>query len=120
MPSNVSIGGTDIYASHWLQNNEIREVFDRRAARFLSDLKETEPVLFIRDNRTAEIMVDDIEKFKGLIDSVNKDCNYCILLLTPPGVTKIRVPKVVHVETRQEDTIISEAIRLCKIQLTGM
>ena len=93
---NDYIDGTKIVTGHY-QNQNYREIFDRRAARFLEQVRCDTPILFIRDDIFGNITADEINKFKDILHTINPDCSYKIIIVSPADkYTKINSDKVFH------------------------
>ncbi len=80
LPENVFLGDTNIRTSHY-QQDKYPEIFERRSKRFLLDIQSGENILFIR--HSEEIIEPlEIQEFKKLIEYINPECEYKLLILS--------------------------------------
>jgi hypothetical protein len=89
-----NIEGTHIVTSHYLNRN-YKEILDRRANRFIEDVKSNKKIVFIRDDVKDTITIEEIIKFKELINRINPECNYRILLISEQSSSKIIIDEKV-------------------------
>jgi hypothetical protein len=93
---DIYLNNTKIHTCHYTPL-EIIPILKRRAKRFLYDLNNTSPILFIRDEPHENISIEYIEKFNNLIKKINPSLDYKLLLLTPNGTySELIAPRVVH------------------------
>jgi hypothetical protein len=87
---------TNIKTCHYI-HKDYKAIVDRRAARFLNDIKTNSEILFIRDDVLGTIQYDEIDKFSNLIKQINPDLCFKILLLSKEHHYKaIDYPNVNH------------------------
>lgn len=93
--NNHFLDGTNIKTSHYV-NTDYKTIFDRRAKRFLDDLKTNDKILFIRDDILGTIKYDEICRFNSLIKNYNPDLKYTMLLLSKEINEQIVCENVSH------------------------
>lgn len=76
---NDWIKDTKIRTAHYLKNN-YKEIVDRRAKRFINDIKTNKEVLFIRDDGIGSITKEEIDEFVILIKKINSNLDFKILV----------------------------------------
>ena len=79
-----------------MNNEDVAISFDRRAKRFLDDLKTNDKILFIRDDILGTIKYDEICRFNSLIKNYNPDLKYTMLLLSKEINEQIVCENVSH------------------------
>jgi len=78
---NHFLDGTNIKTSHYV-NIDYKTIFNRRAERFLDDIKNNDKILFIRDDALETIKQEEIYIFNSLIEKINPKLKYNMLLLS--------------------------------------
>jgi hypothetical protein len=78
---NDRLVDTNIITEHYI-NKDYKAIVDRRAARFLNDLRTDSEILFIRDDVLGTIQYDEIDKFSNLIKQINPNLEFKLLLLS--------------------------------------
>lgn len=75
---------SDIVTSHYNHNttNEFYDIVNRRAKRFLNDVKNNEDILFIRHDRYNHITYEGVEEFFKIIRKMNPNLKFKLLLLS--------------------------------------
>lgn len=81
LPGNDFLHDTEIRTSHYA--GKLDDIFKRRSDRLLSDINGTESILFIRDDDDDNLQKEDLIEFMKLVEQVNPNCIYKILLMTP-------------------------------------
>jgi hypothetical protein len=74
---------SDIYSVHY-SVNEFKEIFIRRAQRFLDKIKTSKSIVFVRTEESHLMnssSIDDLKNFKEVIISINPDINIDFLLI---------------------------------------
>jgi hypothetical protein len=95
LPNDDFLADTEIRSTHCRGNFD--EIFKRRSARFLDDIKSNNKIVFIRDDYVYNVTKENIEEFKQYIEKVNPKCKYNILLLSPSDkFNKITTDKLYH------------------------
>jgi hypothetical protein len=111
---NDKIDGTNVISSHYVNAN-FKEILNRRIERFVTQLKSNDNILFIRDDALDTICEEELIEFKYLIEKINPNISYKILLCTKNITDKpINVDKVYHREYNFSNytTYVSECFAL--------
>jgi hypothetical protein len=92
-PDNLFLANTRIRTSHYTKET-LPSILKRRADRFIDCIKSSQPLLFVRDECDG-ISLEDVEEFKMIVESINPNCNYNLLLVIEPTSFKpIGSPRV--------------------------
>jgi hypothetical protein len=75
---NDYLGVTIIRTCHYL-NTDYKAIFTRRIMRFIEQVKQSEELLFVRDDVLDTITSDEINEFKNIINPISK---YNILIVS--------------------------------------
>ena len=95
LPNDDFLADTEIRSIHFRGNFD--EIFKRRSARFLNDIKSNNKIVFIIDDYVYNVTKENIEEFKQYIEQVNPHCKYNILLVSPrEKFNKITTEKLYH------------------------
>tara|TARA_B110000091_G_C13729304_1_gene438302 strand:- start:28 stop:582 length:555 start_codon:yes stop_codon:yes gene_type:complete len=78
---NDYLGVTRIHTCHYL-NTDYKAIFTRRIMRFIEQVKQSEELLFVRDDVLDTITSDEINEFKNIISMLNPICKYNILVVS--------------------------------------
>ncbi len=101
LPGNLFLGNSSIYTSHYSKET-YPEIVKRRWERFVSYVQ-TEKVLFVYDDKNGYTSQTDIQYFKLLIEKLNPQAKYNILLLSKEdGFTQIIEEKLFHCKFKKE------------------
>jgi len=75
---------TDIISNHYndLEPFPFFDMVNRRAKRFLNDVKNNEEILFIRHDRYNHITHEEVEEFFKIIRKMNSNLKFKLLLLS--------------------------------------
>lgn len=92
---NDFIEGTEIVTSHYINKN-YQEIFNRRASRFIKDVKSENEILFVRDDFMTTIQREELVTFCELVRGFNPDANFKVLLLSGLINDPIDLPLIVH------------------------
>lgn len=92
---NDFIEGTEIVTSHYINKN-YQEIFNRRALRFIKDVKSENEILFVRDDFMTTIQREELVTFCELIRGFNPDAEFKMLLLSGLINEPIDVPRIFH------------------------
>jgi hypothetical protein len=115
LPGNVFLDDTEIFTSHYNKEN-LPEIFKRRSQRFIDYIKSSDKILFIReDHYDYPTNNNQIIELKDIIETINPNCNYKILLLSAREndiSNKIDLEKVNHVLHTQDKDKYLEFINL--------
>jgi hypothetical protein len=95
MPNDIFLADTLIRTAHYTMHT-LPEIINRRWKRFQSDV-ETEKILFIREDSDLSTTKEQIIQFKKLIEELNPEAKYSILLLSKQKTfEKIEEEKLFH------------------------
>ena len=72
---NDFIEGTEIVTSHYINKN-YQEIFNRRASRFIKDVKSDNQILFVRDDFMTTIQREELVTFCELVRGFNPDAEF--------------------------------------------
>lgn len=78
---NHYLCGTRIRTAHYF-NEDYKAIFTRRIMRFIDQVKQSEELLFVRDDVLDTITSDEINEFKNIISMINPTCKYNILVVS--------------------------------------
>ena len=117
LKENVFFENTEIHSMHYFLNDKIVEILQRRIDRFLN-IHSDEKIIFIRDDHPDyPTTIEEIEKFKTLINSINENCDYRILLLNN-STEKLISERLHHIQKETEmETILLYNIYMITLEL---
>ena len=88
--------GTNIKTSHYIDRN-YQEIVDRRAMRLKNTLRNSNQILFVRDDLLNTIQLDEIQEFFSIIHCFNPKLECKLLLLSnDKNFTPIKFPGLYH------------------------
>lgn len=115
LPGNVFLDDTEIFTSHY-NKIDLPEIFKRRSQRFIDYIKSSDKIIFIReDYYDYPTNKNQIIELKDIIEKINPNCNYKILLLSArinDISNKIDIEKVNHILHTQDKEKYLEFINL--------
>jgi hypothetical protein len=101
-PGNDFLHDTEIRTTHY--TDKLDDIFKRRSDRLISDIKGTDPILFIRDDDDDNLSKEDLIEFMKLVEQVNSKCIYQILLMSPKHKYKqIMLDNITHTIHTEND-----------------
>jgi hypothetical protein len=100
LKGNVFLDNTEIHTCHY-NKIQLEEKFKRRSERFIEYIKSSDKILFIREDfNDYPTKKNQIIEFKNIIEKINPNCDYKILLLSAKQddlLNKIDIEKVKHI-----------------------
>jgi hypothetical protein len=79
----VALADTAIRTSHYA-NKDYQSIVNRRAHRFVYQIKHETDILFLRDDTIGSITLEEIDRFMWLINEMNPALNFKLLLISQP------------------------------------
>lgn len=97
MPGNKFLAGLDIYTGHY-EKVDYMEIMQRRAERFISDVKSEDKIVFVRyDEAELRLTTDQVNRFNETILKINPNCVFKMAVFSPVhGFTPLVADRVVH------------------------
>lgn len=95
LPDNLFWKGTSIRTGHYTLEN-CHQTYKRRWDRLMLQII-GEPILFIRDDSFIQTTKEELVEFQTLLERINPQCKYKILLLSPSTeYSEIKMKNVFH------------------------
>ena len=79
------IDNTSIVTGHY-PNHDYKEIFERRAKRFITDTDKYKKILFIRDDLLNTVNDSEISEFYNIIKKFNSNLQFKLLLFTDNSI----------------------------------
>lgn len=106
-PGNLFLDDTDIRTTHYSES-DLEQVLKRRGDRFIADVKSNEKILFVRyEHPEYSTTREDVFEFNRLIEEINPECQYKLLLFANPSkqtlLVDVDIPNFYHVPHNNSD-----------------
>jgi hypothetical protein len=75
----ITIEGTNIFSSHY-NPLDYNSVIQRRAKRFMNDIRGTNEIVFVR--RDEQITLEQFKRFEKAILNINENCKFKFLIVS--------------------------------------